>query len=340
MILMHGTDGAKDAYFTCHEHFADLMDEDGEYFNLSLPANPGEWNGMGLREGYPEVLWDTNAGSGPVVTEVYRQEETCKPIALEDPPTDCNFEPGNADSCGAKAKEGSAGCIYVPPLDPIGQCLPGTCTAYPKNVTEYLEMGGNAFMGGNWTYELDGWESECVPLEDTLIRDQEIWAKFMVMNVSMVVLMIVFEILGLMMTALRSAVKVSKALDLRLTPINEERAFVAAMLVRCVFELGDSEGDVMGVDAGAGDDEQKRPLLVTILSILWIKGRVIITGSLLKILTAKVCNYDTATWLKPYSGTMLACMLWDSMLCHAIMKGAEVQAIGVTTSVEVFNEIM
>ena len=143
-----------------------------------------------------------------------------------------------------------------------------------------------------------------------------------------------------MLTALRSAVKVSKALDLRLTPINEERAFVAAMLVRCVFELGDSEGDVMGVDAGGGDDEQKRPLLITILSILWIKGRVIITGSLLKILTAKVCNYDTATWLKPYSGTMFACMLWDSMLCHAIMKGAEVQAIGVTTSVEVFNEIM
>eukprot|EP01044_Picomonas_judraskeda_P022823 COSAG03_NODE_5809_length_1169_cov_1.566355_2_plen_97_part_00 len=96
----------------------------------------------------------------------------------------------------------------------------------------------------------------------------------------------------------------------------------------------------MLLDAGGGGDEQKRPLLVTVLSILWIKGRVLITGALLKILTAKVCNYDTATWLKPYSGTMLAAMLWDAMLCHAIMKGAEVQAIGVTTSVEVFNEIM
>jgi hypothetical protein len=79
---------------------------------------------------------------------------------------------------------------------------------------------------------------------------------------------------------------------------------------------------------------------VTVLSVGWIKGRVLISGVLLKMLTSKVTNYDTATWLKPYSGTMLAAMLWDSMLCHAIMKGAEVQAIGVTTSVEVFNEIM
>jgi hypothetical protein len=341
MVLTHGTDGGKDAYFTCAEHFADLLDESSEYYNLSLPENPGNWNGMGFREGYSEVLWDTNSGDGPVVTEVYRQQETCKPIALEDPPTDCSFTPGDAGSCGAAAKEGSAGCTYVPPLDPIGQCLPGTCTAYPKNVTAYLAMGGNAFMGGNWTFELDDWESECVPLLDTPLRDEEVWATFMVMNLSMVVLMIVFELLGLMLTALRSAVKVSKALDLRLTPLNNDRSFVAAMLVRCVFELGDSEGDVMGVDAGGGgDEEQGRPLLITILSILWIKGRVIITGSFFKILTTKLCNYDTATWLKPYSGTMLACMLWDAMLCHAIMKGAEIQAIGVTTSVEVFNEIM
>jgi hypothetical protein len=28
------------------------------------------------------------------------------------------------------------------------------------------------------------------------------------------------------------------------------------------------------------------------------------------------------------------------MMCHQIMKNAEIQAIGVTTGVEVFNEIM
>ena len=33
-------------------------------------------------------------------------------------------------------------------------------------------------------------------------------------------------------------------------------------------------------------------------------------------------------------------MLWDAMMCHGIMKSAEVKAIGVTTSVEIFNEAM
>ena len=36
--------------------------------------------------------------------------------------------------------------------------------------------------------------------------------------------------------------------------------------------------------------------------------------------TAKVAPYDVATWIKPYTGTTLATAMWDSMMCHAIMK--------------------
>ena len=340
MVVTFGTDGAKDAYFTCPEYFADLENPESEYYNLSLPTNPGEWNGLGFLG--EDVLWDTNSNpDGLIVTDAYRQTETCKPLSLEEPPTDCSFTPGDPASCGAaETREDNDGCEYIPPLDPIGQCLPGTCAAYPLNVTEYLAMGGNHIIGGNWTPEFDGWEGECVALQATAERDHEAFIKFTVLNISMVVLMIVFELTGLMLTALRSAVKVSKALDLRLTPLNTDRAFVATMLVRSVFELGDGEGDVMGVDASGGGDESGRPLIVTIMSVAWIKGRVLISGILFKQATAKLVNYDSATWMKPYTGTMLAAMMWDAMLCHAIMKGAEVQAIGVTTSVEVFNEIM
>jgi hypothetical protein len=147
--------------------------------------------------------------------------------------------------------------------------------------------------------------------------------------------MIVFELLGLMLTALRSAVLVSKALDLRLTPLNKDRAFVAEMLVRSVFELGDSENNDLGVDAGGGEEAVTRPILVNVAAVLWIKGRVLITGTLFKFFTKMGFNWDAATWLAPWTGPTLAAMLWDAMLCHAIMKGAEVQAIGVTTSVEV-----
>ena len=51
-------------------------------------------------------------------------------------------------------------------------------------------------------------------------------------------------------------------------------------------------------------------------------------------------TYDVAMWIKPYFGTTLATVLWDGMTCHSIMKGAELRAIGVTTTVEVFNEII
>ncbi len=304
MGVYWGTDGAVDAYFTCPEYFVDMEDPTSEYYNLSLPANPGPWNA--------DVAWDTN------INGMFENFEPVKVnIAL-------GWQPANN--------------VDV-------QCMPGMCAAYPRNVTHYRFLGGNARMGGNWTPRLDfpePWDTdnECVPLQKTGVRDHETLISFMVTNLSVMGLLVVVELVGLMLTALRSAVKVSIALDLRLTPLNEDRAFVANMLVRSVFELGDSEGDVMGVAASGDDAGPARPAIVNVMAILWIKGRVVITGTAFKQICARVTNYDTAHWAKPYAGPMLAAMIWDSMLCHAIMKGAEVQAIGVTTSVEVFNEIM
>ena len=72
---------------------------------------------------------------------------------------------------------------------------------------------------------------------------------FWVLNVAGIVLGIAFELSLLMYTALRSAVKVSAAIDLRLTPLNADRAKVAGMLIRTVFELPDPEDDSLGIDA-------------------------------------------------------------------------------------------
>lgn len=71
------------------------------------------------------------------------------------------------------------------------------------------------------------------------------------------------------------------------------------------------------------------------------KGKAIITGVLLKQVCARwVTTYDVAMWIKPYFGTTLATILWDGMTCHSIMKAAKLRAIGVTTTIEVFNEII
>ena len=392
------TDGKFDLYDSCPEFFADLEDPLSPHYNLSLPSNPGAWNGLGFTG--DTVLWESRQSS-PIDSfelnrDAYRQFESCVPAALEEDGSlpDCSFTPGDPASC-AKPTKKAAGCVYTPPKHPNGECLPGTCTAYPKNVTRYLELGGNFMMGGTWnateecwvpgkcvspswvpdlvtggaqvtteedclarqpagtwtafeddpaTADIDEgvqcWEGECHPLQLSMATRPEDTLTMTVVNIAMVVLMIVFEIAGLMYTALRSAVQVSKALDLRLTPLNADRAFVAEMLVRSVFEMGDAENDELGVNAGGGEEEVTRPMIINIFAVLWIKGRVLISGILFKFFTCMIFNWDAATWLKPWTGTAWAAMLWDSMLCHAIMKGAEVQAIGVTTSVEVFNEIM
>lgn len=53
-----------------------------------------------------------------------------------------------------------------------------------------------------------------------------------------IVIGIVFELNLLIFVAIRSSVRVADSIDLRLVPLNEDRAFVANMLVRAAFEMG------------------------------------------------------------------------------------------------------
>ena len=114
----------------------------------------------------------------------------------------------------------------------------------------------------------------------------------------------------------------------------------AVLQVRAAFEMADPSGAVMGVESSKETKQQERSKLRDLLAVVFIKGKVVLTGTAFKQITMRAVDYDTATWLKPYSGTMLATALWDSMMCHTIMKNAEFRAFGVTTSVEVFNEII
>jgi hypothetical protein len=217
---------------------------------------------------------------------------------------------------------------------------------------EFGGKGGSAAFQGTWS---NGWVKDtnktlmcgdtdcstyCHPTGSTL-EDQDRLMMFWALNVVGIVVGVVFELGLLVVTAVRSAVQVSSAIDLRLTPLNEDRAFVAAMLVRTAFELPDPEGEVMGVDAGADQAaDDGGHLMHDILAMAYIKGKVLLTGVLGKQVAKRVCYHSTFIWVAPYAGPMLSASIWDTMMCHAIMKNAEIQAIGVTTAVEVFNEIM
>jgi hypothetical protein len=228
------------------------------------------------------------------------------------------------------------------PVPKQGRCKAGTCVSIPENFTKYIALNGSTVSGGDWFDNdrdckkdlISGVEScddICTPLLKTLDHNREAMAMFWALNTCGIVLGIAFELSLLMYTAVRSAVRVSWALDLRLTPLNQDRAFVANMLVRAAFELGDPDDETMGVEAKQAGASGERPLWRNILTGAWIKGKVVITGTLFKQVVARTAAYDTATWLKPYLGTMFATAMWDSMMCHVIMKGAELRAIGVTT---------
>ena len=76
----------------------------------------------------------------------------------------------------------------------------------------------------------------CSPLPSTP-KNSPRFQYWWTLNVAGIVLGIIFELSLLMYTALRSVVMVSQAVGLRLIPLNNDRAFVAEMLVRAAFEL-------------------------------------------------------------------------------------------------------
>ena len=123
---------------------------------------------------------------------------------------------------------------------------------------------------------------------------------FLILNTIVTIVTIVFELAGLLITAVRSAIRVAASLDLRLVPINKDRAFVSGMLVRAAFEMPENEeGDMIdtsGGDEGGGCLE----LTKNIFMAIWIKGKVLLTGLLWKSCVGWWSNYDTGHWVKPW----------------------------------------
>jgi hypothetical protein len=312
LISTYETDGVLDAYWTCPQFVGD--------------PSAAPWDGSTLAASFTD---------GETCTaEILEARELCSYAG----PSGNQLLPATPGAWGVRLEQ---------------QCPPGTCTSIPSmNVSEFMHFHeGNKAMGGNWT-DGDGpcyftgipprqvCYDSCTALGSTWARDPDVVKVWWAINTTGILIGICFELSLLMYTAVRSAVRVSWSLDLRLTPLNADRAFVANMLVRAAFEMGDPDGAVMGVESSKETKQQERSKFRDFLAVVFIKGKVVLTGTLFKQLTMRVVAYDTATWMKPYSGTMLATSMWDAMMCHTIMKNAEFRAFGVTTSVEVFNEII
>ncbi len=147
---------------------------------------------------------------------------------------------------------------------------------------------------------------------------------------------VVFELLLLMYYAVEYCVRVAWALDQRLVPLNADRAFVADSLVRAAFELGNPTSPVMGVDPHS---EQAGGLKIFLMVLLY-KGKVVLTGLLMKAMFGLATPVGLSTYLKPWIGTCGGTVLWDALIGGCIVLQAQIRGFGVFTSVELFNDVM
>lgn len=227
-------------------------------------------------------------------------------------------------------------------------CSDPECQSLPSEWESLQNRTGNCepdAPGDDWgcfepqLYQQDKPASAyCSSLPRTYEHDQDTFMLFWTLNIFGLLIGIAGEISLLILTTMRSAVKVSSAIDLRLVPLNADRANVAGMIIRSVFELPDPDVDLQGEEGPEGESASRSKFL-DLLAVAVVKGKAMITSFLIKRVINMVTPYQTATWIKPYAGTMVATTLWDTLICHSIMRRVGIRAIGVTTAVEVFNEI-
>ena len=154
---------------------------------------------------------------------------------------------------------------------------------------------------------------------------------------SVVIFCAVIEIAMLMYYGVYHSMRVAWALGYRLSPLNEDRAFLADSLVRGAFELGNPDNALYGVNpmAEVGESGKWRIILV---GLSW-KGKIVLTAAIAKFVCGLFMPWQWAVWFKPWL-SMPSDMFWNAMTAHIVMKQAQIRGVGIATAHEVFNEIM
>ena len=159
--------------------------------------------------------------------------------------------------------------------------------------------------------------------------------KFWAVYIPVLFLFGVIEIFTLFYCAMTFTTQVAWALDIRLSPVNADRAFVTNVLVRTAFEMGDSNKAVLGVDPGASTSDYKKFIV-----LLVYKLKVVLTGMILKLLVNAVASVEFSYWSRPWLGMVVATVAWDAYVGYSILMQARIRGLGVYASVEIMNEVL
>jgi hypothetical protein len=147
---------------------------------------------------------------------------------------------------------------------------------------------------------------------------------------------VAFEIGGMYYFSIMNACRVANALDMKLKPMNKDRAFVAGSLVRAALELGNSTGITMGVDP-LKEASAKNACLDVVIALIYA-GKIALSGFIIKVMIKRVASRGAAKYAMPWAAVP-ATAVWNGFVAHVIMQEAQLRGLGIATGIEIFNDI-
>jgi len=145
------------------------------------------------------------------------------------------------------------------------------------------------------------------------------------------------EIAGLYYFGILNAVKVANMIDMRLLPMNRDRATVAQSLIRAALELGQSNVVALGIDPLREEAKQNK-ILNGVFAVLYM-AKIFLTGFAMKVLLKRFFARGGAKYALPWMAVP-ATAAWNALVGNAIMREAKLRGLGVAIAVEMFNLII
>ena len=146
-------------------------------------------------------------------------------------------------------------------------------------MTYSLETDGFSDLS-NETLALATGQYKYPPMDHTNAKDQERFMIFWAVNGGALGVCTLAEIAGLYYFGMKNSVRVANKLDMRLLPLNRDRATVAQSLIRSALELGQANTVMFGVDP-LRDHSTKSTAIEVVIAIIYA-AKIFLTGFMMK----------------------------------------------------------
>jgi hypothetical protein len=167
--------------------------------------------------------------------------------------------------------------------------------------------------------------------------DQERFMTFWSVNGMALGICTLCEIAGLYFFGMKNSVKVANKLDMRLMPLNRDRATVAQSLIRSALELGQANDVMFGVDP-LRDHSTKSQVIEVLIAVIYA-AKIFLTGFMMKVLVKRFMARGGAKFALPWMAVP-ATAAWNGLVGNAIMRESKLRGLGVAASVEIFNALL